>query len=49
MAYHSDLTNSQWQLIKHHFPTENRGRHLSKHSKRKLVNAVLYIVKTGCQ
>jgi len=49
MSYPSDLTNKQWQLIKHHFKSENRGKHFQKHSKRKLVNAVLYVVKTGCQ
>jgi len=27
----------------------NKEQHLSKHSKRELVNAVLYLVKTGCQ
>ena len=48
MRYPSDLTNEQWKLIKHHFETK-KGTHLKKHSKRKLVNAVLYIVKTGCQ
>ena len=48
MRYMSDLTNEQWKLIKQHFKSK-KGTHLKKHSKRKLVNAVLYIVKTGCQ
>ena len=49
MKYPSDLTTKQWDMIKVHFGGENRGKHFQKHSKRKLVNAVLYIVKTGCQ
>ena len=49
MRYDSDLTTKQWNLIKHLFETENRGRHLRVHGKRKLVNAVLYLNKTGCQ
>ena len=49
MKYPSDLTTSQWQIIKPLFVGEKRGSHLSKHSKRKLINAVLYMEKTGCQ
>ena len=26
-----------------------KGQHFNKHTKRELVNAVLYLVKTGCQ
>jgi putative transposase len=48
MRYPSDLTTKQWNLIKHHFNVA-KGAHLQKHNKRRLVNAVLYLVKTGCQ
>ena len=43
--YESDLTDKQWEAIKEFFPSENK----SKYHKRSLVEAVLYIVKTGCQ
>ena len=49
VKYDSDLTTKQWNLIKALFENENRGRHLRVHNKRKLVNAVLYLNKTGCQ
>ncbi len=49
MRYESDLTTKQWNMIKHFFERENRGRHLRVHKKRRLVNAVLYLNKTGCQ
>lgn len=49
MRYESDLTTKQWNMIKAIFEEENRGRHLRVHNKRKLVNAVLYLNKTGCQ
>ena len=49
MKYPSDLTTKQWNKIKHHFASEKRGAHLAKHSKRRLVDAVLYVTKTGCQ
>ena len=45
MRYTSDLTDSQWELIKEYFPAGNK----SKYDKREMVNAVLYLVKTGCQ
>jgi len=49
MKYPSDLTTSQWNIVKPLFKEDKRGAHLVKHSKRKLINAVLYIEKTGCQ
>jgi putative transposase len=49
MKYPSDLTQKQWQIVKEILPKDGRGAHFQKHSKRKLINAVLYLVKTGCQ
>ena len=48
MGYSTDLTDTQWEIIEHIFRT-NKGKHFVEHSKRDLVNAVLYLVKTGCQ
>lgn len=48
MSYYSDLTDAQWQTIEHMFE-KNRGKHLIKHSKRILVEACLYITRTGAQ
>lgn len=45
MRYTSDLTDAQWEIIKDYFPVGNK----SKYEKREMVNAVLYLVKTGCQ
>jgi putative transposase len=49
MKYPSDFTTAQWRIIQPLFSGEKRGAHFAKHSKRKLVDAVLYIEKTGCQ
>ena len=49
MGYPSDLSTKQWNKKKHFFENENRGKHLRTRKKRKLVNAVLYLNKTGCQ
>ena len=48
MGYSTDLTDKQWAKIEHIFRS-NKGANFVKHSKRDLVNAVLYLVKTGCQ
>ena len=48
MRYSTDLTDKQWGYIEHVFRSY-KGQHFAEHSKRDLVNAVLYLVKTGCQ
>ena len=47
MAYSTDLTDKQWEIIEPIFVSA-KGQNLAKHSKRELINAVLYLVKTGC-
>ena len=50
MGYPANLTDAQWNFIKPIFE-QSRGKYgnRSKWDKRVLVNAVLYINKTGCQ
>ena len=48
MGYSTDLSDKQWSMIEHIFRS-NKGANFVKHNKRDLVNAVLYLVKTGCQ
>ena len=43
--YPSDLTNSRWQFIKN---IVDNGRK-RKYSIREIMNAILYLTKTGCQ
>ncbi|RYY06178.1 MAG: IS5 family transposase [Sphingobacteriaceae bacterium] len=44
--YPTDLSETQWQFIKKTLQLKERKR---KHSLRSVWNAILYIVKTGCQ
>jgi len=44
--YSSDLTDSQWEIVKPYFPTARRRRH---DLRREVLDAILYVVKTGCQ
>jgi putative transposase len=48
MGYPSDLKDKDWELIKHHFDTGKYGNR-AVHSRRSLINGILYVVKTGCQ
>ena len=48
MGYRIDLTDKQWNIIEPFF-ISTKGQHFAKHRKRDSVNAVLYLVKTGCQ
>ena len=43
--YPTCLTDSQWEAIKSIFNVKRKR----KHSIREIFNAVLYVVKTGCQ
>ena len=43
--YSSDLTDAEWQRIKPFF----EGQTFREHHPRQLMNALFYLVKTGCQ
>ena len=47
-AYPSDLSDAEWQKLEPHFPsTQSRGRP-RKHTFRELLNAIFYILRSGC-
>ncbi len=43
--YSSDLTDSQWEIIKHMLNYKRKR----KNEVRQIANAIFYLVKTGCQ
>jgi len=47
--YPTDLSDAEWSLLEPHLPVQQlRGRpHV--HSPREILNAVFYVLKTGCQ
>ena len=47
--YPSDLTDKQWQLIAPHLPPEKEKGRPRKTDLREVVNALLYMSRTGCQ
>lgn len=44
-SYPTNLSNSQWQVISKYLNIER----IRKYDLREIVNAILYLVKTGCQ
>jgi transposase len=46
--YPSDLTAEQWTLVEGLLPAVNRGGRPEKHPRRAIVDAILYVVRTGC-
>jgi putative transposase len=48
-AYKSDLTDKEWELIEPHIPAAKRGGRPRKAEMRQVLNAIFYVVKTGCQ
>jgi len=46
--YDSDLTDAQWLLIEPLLPPPAAVGRREKHPRREIVNAILYVVRTGC-
>lgn len=47
-AYPSDLTDGQWSVIEALVPAVRSGGRPGKHPRREIVNAILYVVRSGC-
>ena len=47
-AYPSDLRDEQWALIKHLVPEPLTGGRPAKYARREVVNAILYVLRSGC-
>jgi transposase len=49
LRYASDMTNGEWALIQRLLPRANKRGRPRKTDLRSVVEAVLYILSTGCQ
>src|SRR5512140_3592092 len=47
--YPSDITDAQWALIEPHIPPVHPGGRPRKTDVRDVLDAILYILRTGCQ
>ncbi len=46
--YPSDVTAKQWTLIEPLLPPPNTEGRREKHPRREIVNAIFYLLRTGC-
>jgi putative transposase len=47
--YPTDLTDNEWEMIQHFFKKRShRGGHPYIHSKRDIVDAIFYVLRSGC-
>lgn len=49
MNYPSDLTDAQWEALRPLLEYTNGYGNRRQHPLRLMINAILYLVKTGCQ
>ena len=47
MSYQNDLSKAEWYLIKHNFYPHTKRGNASKHARKKIVDAILYVLKGG--
>lgn len=47
-AYPSDLSDREWDVLKAYVPEPLPGGRPSEHSRREIVNGILYVLRTGC-
>ena len=47
--YNSDVTDEQWEYLKDYIPPAKRGGGKRRVDMRQVMNAILYVTRTGCQ
>jgi transposase len=48
LRYPTDLTDRQWSLLEGLLPPPRPGGRPESHPRREIVNAILYLIRTGC-
>lgn len=48
-SYSTDLTDAEWKILGPLVPPVQCGGRPAEHSRREIVNALLYLARTGCQ
>ncbi len=47
-GYPTDLTDDEWSVVYRYFPRTKKQGRPPEHSKKSIVNAVLYLLRSGC-
>jgi transposase len=48
-SYPTDLTDKEWAILEALVPPVKSGGRPAEHPRREIVNAILYVWRTGCQ
>jgi transposase len=48
-AYKTDLSDAEWEVLGSHIPAPLAGRRPAKWRRREIVNAIVYVLRAGCQ
>lgn len=49
LPYFTDLTDDEWRMLDPLVPPVKRGGRPADHMRREVINAILYVLRTGCQ
>ena len=47
-SYSTDLTDAEWEYLELHVPPPNKRGRPKTHSSREILNAIFYVLKSGC-
>jgi transposase len=47
-SYSTDLTDAKWECLELHVPPPNKRGRPKTHTTREILNAIFYILKSGC-
>lgn len=47
--YSTDLTDTEWHILQPLIPVAKSGGRPAEYERREIVNAILYVLRTGCQ
>jgi putative transposase len=47
-SYSTDLTDAEWEYLELHVPPPNKRGRPKIHSSREILNAIFYVLKSGC-
>jgi transposase len=47
-SYSTDLTDAEWECLEFHVPAPNKRGRPKTHSTREILNAIFYVLKSGC-
>ena len=48
-TYFTDLSDKEWRLLEPLVPAAKSGGRPARHTRREIMNGILYVLRTGCQ